>query len=72
MSRKWTRSTLFIGIGMILGYSYHVWVGCESGGCLIASNPIVSTIYGGLMGWLLLRSGTQDLPKERSDDRIIT
>lgn len=45
------------GIGVILGviggYLYWKFVGCVSGTCAITSNPIMSSIYGGLMGGLL-------------------
>jgi hypothetical protein len=72
MIKNRKRAGLFIGIGMILGYLYHAWVGCDNGGCLISSNPYISTIYGGLMGWLLFRSGSQDtIVKEAPDSRVI-
>ena len=46
----------FIGIalGSIGGYMYYYFVGCASGTCPITSNPYISTIYGALMGYLLL------------------
>ena len=40
-------------VGMIAGYIYWHQIGCSSGTCLITSNPIRSTLYGGLMGALI-------------------
>ncbi|HMR93771.1 MAG TPA: DUF6132 family protein [Chitinophagaceae bacterium] len=39
--------------GAVAGYLYWLWVGCESGRCLITSRPWNSTLYGALMGGLL-------------------
>lgn len=41
-------------IGAILGYVYYAKVGCVSGTCAITSSPIISTLYGALLGYLLL------------------
>lgn len=41
-------------VGLIAGYAYYFFVGCTTGTCAITSNPINSTLYGGLMGGLLL------------------
>ena len=47
-----------IGIvaGAALGFSYWYFIGCNTGTCAITSSPINSTIYGGLMGILLVNS----------------
>ena len=47
---------VIIGIiaGAIAGYAYYHYVGCLSGTCSITSKPINSTLYGALMGGLLL------------------
>jgi phage shock protein E len=39
--------------GAIAGYLYYRFVGCASGQCAITSNPIISTLYGALLGGLL-------------------
>ncbi|MEC5395794.1 DUF6132 family protein [Bergeyella sp. RCAD1439] len=46
----------FIGglLGGILGYAYYHFIGCDSGSCAITSRPFNSTLYGVLMGYLLL------------------
>lgn len=41
-------------VGAIAGYLYYSWVGCASGQCAITSSPINSTLYGAIMGALLL------------------
>ena len=45
-----------IGIiaGAIGGYLYYHFVGCASGTCSITSKPLNSTLYGAMMGGLLL------------------
>lgn len=45
----------FTLIGVAGGYAYYALVGCniEGGGCAIQSNPYLSMIWGGAMGYLL-------------------
>ncbi len=47
---------LFAGIliGGLLGFAYYYFIGCNSGGCAITSNPYRITAYGMLFGALLL------------------
>lgn len=40
-------------IGGTVGYFYWLEIGCVSGTCPITSKPLNSTIYGGIMGYLL-------------------
>lgn len=40
-------------VGLIAGYAYYHFVGCNSGTCAITSKPLNATLYGGLMGGLL-------------------
>lgn len=44
---------LFTLVGVIGGYMYYSLVGCKTGGCAITSNPTMSIIWGGLMGYLI-------------------
>jgi hypothetical protein len=39
--------------GAAAGYGCYHFIGCASGTCPITGNPYVSTMYGGLMGFLL-------------------
>jgi len=41
-------------LGGIGGYLYWRYVGCTTGTCPITSSPVMSTIWGALMGGLLL------------------
>ena len=43
-------------IGAIAGYAYYYFIGCNSGTCPITSRPVNSTVYGAVMGALLLSS----------------
>lgn len=37
-------------VGAVLGYAYYATVGCSSGGCLITSDPMISTFWGAAIG----------------------
>ena len=43
-----------VAIGALAGFLYWKFVGCSSGSCAITSKPINSTMYGAVMGGLLL------------------
>ena len=49
---------MLIGIlaGALVGYLYYYFVGCTSGSCAITSKPLNSTLYGAMMGGLLLNT----------------
>jgi uncharacterized protein YacL len=44
---------LFMLAGAGAGYAYYAFVGCATGTCPITSNPIISTVYGAIIGFLL-------------------
>ncbi len=44
---------LFTFVGVVGGYAYYALVGCKTGGCAITSSPVMSVIWGGLLGYLL-------------------
>lgn len=54
-SNKWFKLGLFGFIGLIAGYAYYYFIGCNSGSCPITSNPYISSAYGLgaglLLGW---------------------
>ena len=50
---KYKRELIGITLGAIAGLLYWKFVGCSSGTCMITSKPINSTLYGGLMGFLV-------------------
>lgn len=53
---KYKLELLGITAGMVAGFSYWYFVGCASGTCPITSSPIISSLYGGMMGWLIFNS----------------
>ncbi len=56
--KKWFNNNMLylLGavIGAVAGYFYWQQVGCASGTCAITSKPLNSTLYGAMMGALLL------------------
>lgn len=40
-------------LGSVGGFLYYYFVGCVSGSCAITSNPVISTLYGAALGFLL-------------------
>lgn len=53
-----------ISIGAIAGFSYWYFIGCTSGTCPIQSHWHTSTLYGGLLGYILPNG-----PKRKSDKK---
>jgi hypothetical protein len=54
--RRTMKLALFVLGGAVAGYLYYRFVGCRTGACPITSSPIISTIYGAMIGFLLGRS----------------
>jgi len=52
-SRNTIKNLIGLIVGVIGGYLYYHFVGCNSGGCAITSNPYMSMLWGGLMGYLV-------------------
>lgn len=42
-------------LGGSAGFLYYKFVGCNSGGCPITSNPLISIIWGAIMGFLIIQ-----------------
>jgi hypothetical protein len=55
-SWKFWRPFLAVVTGGLLGFLYYYYVGCKSGTCAITSNPYMSMLWGGLMGFFLINS----------------
>ncbi len=52
------------------GFAYYAFVGCASGTCPITSSPVVSTLYGGLLGVVIglnLQRGVKPVKKQESN-----
>jgi len=52
--KKYRLTIIGVILGATGGYLYYHFVGCNSGTCAITSRPLNSTLYGALMGGLLL------------------
>lgn len=65
------KSLLLTGIGLVAGslagFCYWKFVGCNSGTCAIWANPTKSTLYGAMLGALLLLSFAPDSPKVKKE-----
>ena len=58
--KKYILKIIGVLIGGAVGFSYYYFVGCAGGSCPISSNPYISIVYGGVLGYLFL-----DLFKKR-------
>jgi hypothetical protein len=64
MNIKLIKYGLGILAGAALGFSYWYFVGCNSGTCAITSSPVNSSIYGAVMGGLVLNMFSTKKEKE--------
>jgi len=55
MKRSWTLLAIGALLGAVGGWLYWNYFGCTTG-CAITSSPVNSSLYGALMGGLLLHS----------------
>ncbi len=58
MIKSWHFWKPFLGVflGGVAGFSYYYFIGCSGGSCAITSSPVMSTIWGGLIGLFLVKS----------------
>ncbi len=54
-----------VALGALGGFAYYTFIGCTTGTCPITSNPFSSTLYGGLLGFIVAAS----VPGKRKDHR---
>ena len=52
IKKNWL-TLLGVAIGAMGGYLYWLYIGCESGSCPITSSPLISSLWGAVMGGLL-------------------
>ncbi len=52
IKKNWL-TLLGVAIGALGGYLYWLYIGCESGSCPITSSPLISSLWGAVMGGLL-------------------
>ena len=71
--KKWFNNNLLYlagaVVGAIAGYLYWQQVGCSSGTCAITSKPFNSSIYGSVLGALLLGIFKRSNKKERVEEK---
>jgi hypothetical protein len=60
---KWIIAAI---VGAAAGYAYWFYVGCNSGSCAITSSPVNSSLYGAVMGALLLNTFS---PSRKTPDK---
>lgn len=50
--KKYLRNIIPVLLGALGGFLYYTFIGCYSGSCAITSNPLMSTFYGALIGFV--------------------
>ncbi|HWQ93619.1 MAG TPA: DUF6132 family protein [Clostridia bacterium] len=50
------RAALGVILGGALGFTYYQFVGCQTGTCPLTSHPVISTLYGMIVGALVANS----------------
>ena len=50
MKKPLIKMLIYSGVGATLGFAYYYFIGCRTGSCPITSNPMISTLYGFLVG----------------------
>jgi hypothetical protein len=50
MNKSIIKLLIFSTAGASLGFAYYYFIGCQSGSCPITSNPVISTLYGLMVG----------------------
>ena len=57
MNQKAVKVTIIgVILGAVAGYLYYKYVGCITGTCVITSRPLNATLYGAIIGGLLVNS----------------
>ncbi|MBK6962398.1 MAG: hypothetical protein IPH20_00320 [Bacteroidales bacterium] len=52
-SRNTLKNLAGFALGAVGGFIYYKTIGCSTGSCAITSNPYMSILWGGLLGYLL-------------------
>jgi hypothetical protein len=71
ISKKLILLSVGIALGAIGGYLYFHYIGCISGTCMITSRPLPSTLYGAMMGGLLVSSVNDFINSKSKDSKQI-
>lgn len=54
MDKKLILKSLPVIGGALLGYLYYYFIGCRTGSCPITGNPLISTLYGAVIGLVFI------------------
>lgn len=63
--KKHGLTLLGVALGALSGFLYWYFVGCASGTCPITASPVNSTLWGAVMGGLLLSMFETKLTKDQ-------
>ena len=67
------KNLMIWGIGIVIGatagYLYWYYVGCMSGSCAITSSPVNSTLYGSLLGAMVVNALRPEKRKSKDHDQ---
>ena len=55
-----------VSAGAILGFGYYYFVGCRTGSCPISGSPYISTLYGAMVGLIMVFPSKKK--KEKADE----
>ncbi|ERP32203.1 DUF6132 family protein [Chitinivibrio alkaliphilus] len=47
------RQIVGIAVGAVVGFLLYRFIGCSTGSCPITANPVTSSLYGALLGFLV-------------------
>ena len=63
--KKYKWKMVGTAVGAVAGYAYYYYIGCNSGTCAIQSNWHLSTLYGGLIGYVFVNSPKKEKQKDQ-------
>jgi len=62
---KYRLTLIGILVGAIGGYLYWLFIGCTNGSCSITGSPINSSIWGAILGGLILSTFEKDKEEKK-------
>ncbi|MCX7880753.1 MAG: DUF6132 family protein [Ignavibacteria bacterium] len=62
------RILLGVILGGGVGFAYYYFWGCNSEGCLLSSNPIVSILWGSIIGAIIFFPTKNGKPNNQSNN----
>jgi hypothetical protein len=68
----WQKRIIAGFAGAIAGYAYYYYIGCLSGTCPITSNPYISTLYGTVIGALLINGKKKNQERQHGNNSSTT